>query len=199
MVFVSIFSSAKNQLQIGKKLKNSDNFSLLYLPKNTRAKKFRRHFSPKRILENPRTLFEIMNPYLFSVMRYSSSGIKEPRKAFKKFKYFCQKNEGVILDEGTFVDPKSSLYPCSFSGGGMVSISFISIEKYEVQIRKKSIFIFFEHKNSMKKMASPGFEPGTSGMKFRLSIHCVTRPFQPVHTGSLCNEHSFTVHSLIIL
>ena len=40
------------------------------------------------------------------------------------------------------------LHPCSFSWGGMVSVSFISFDKYELQIRKKSTF--FSHSFAQK-------------------------------------------------
>ena len=42
-----------------------------------------------------------------------------------------------------------------------------------------------------KILHSPGLEPGTSGMKINESNHYATRPFQPVHAGSIYNDHSF--------
>ena len=73
-----------------------------------------------------------------------------------KATYFWQKNEGVILDDGNFVGPKSSLHPCCFSRKRMVSVSFISFEKYEQQMRNFfDIFsIFFAQKTSMEKLTS---------------------------------------------
>ena len=48
MVFVSIFSSEKKELQVGKKIeKIQNNFALLYLLKQIQSKKCRRHFKPK--------------------------------------------------------------------------------------------------------------------------------------------------------
>ena len=63
MVFVSIFSSEKNQLQIGKKWKKfRKNFSLLYLLKKTQSEKnFDITFSLKRSQHKPRKLNETMN------------------------------------------------------------------------------------------------------------------------------------------
>ena len=42
-----------------------------------------------------------------------------------------------------------------------------------------------------KILLSPGIEPGTSGMKIEESNHYAARPSQPVHEGSLNNDHSF--------
>ena len=42
-----------------------------------------------------------------------------------------------------------------------------------------------------KLLPSPGFEPGTSAMKTKESNHYATRPSQPVHKGSLNNDHLF--------
>ena len=123
MVFVSIFSSEKNQLQIGKNGKKSEKFFI--------------------------TLFH----YHISVMRYTSSSEREPRNIFKKMKYFWQKNEGVILDDGTFVDQISSLCLCCFSRKRKVSVSFISFEKYELRMRKnfskKFFVLFFAQKHQL--------------------------------------------------
>ena len=84
--------------------------------------------------------------YPISVMRYTSSSKREPRNIFKKMNYFWQKNEGVILDDGTFVDRISSLCLCCFSRKRTVSVSFISFEKYELRMRKnfsKKFFVLF--------------------------------------------------------
>ena len=67
-------------------------------------------------------------------MRYRSSSLKEP-KIFL-IMYFWQKNERVIFDDGNFEGQKSSLYPCCFSRKRMVSVSFFSFEKYELQTFK---------------------------------------------------------------
>ena len=55
---------------------------------------------------------------------------------WRKLKFFRQKNEAVILDDGNFVGPKSSLYLCCSSRKRTVSVSFISFEKYELRMRK---------------------------------------------------------------
>ena len=64
MVFVSIFSSEKSQLQIGKKWKKFKKISsLLYLLKKIWSeKKFDITFSLKRSLHKPRKINETMNP-----------------------------------------------------------------------------------------------------------------------------------------
>ena len=64
MVVVSIFSSEKNQLQIGKKWKKFRKiFSLLYLLKKIQSEKtFDIMFSLKHSLHKPRKINETMNP-----------------------------------------------------------------------------------------------------------------------------------------
>ena len=56
-------------------------------------------------------------------------------------KYFGQKNGGVILDDGNYNGPKSSLYLCCSSRKRTVSVSSISFEEYELR-RKKFSKIF---------------------------------------------------------
>ena len=94
-------------------------FSLLYLLKNQSEKKFDTIYSLKRSLHKPRKINETMNP-----------------------KFFWQKNEAVILDDGNFAGPKSSLYLCCSSRKRTVSVSFISFEKYELGMRKNFSKIF---------------------------------------------------------
>ena len=64
MGFVSISSSEKNQLQIGKKRKKiRKNFSLFFLLKKIQSEKnFDMTFSLKRSLHKPRKINETMNP-----------------------------------------------------------------------------------------------------------------------------------------
>ena len=64
MVFVSIFSSEKNQLQIGKKWnKFRKTLSLLHLLEKIQSdKNFDITFSLKRGLHKPRQINETMNP-----------------------------------------------------------------------------------------------------------------------------------------
>ena len=64
------------------------------------------------------------------------------------------KNEGVILDDGNFVGPKSSIHLCCSSQKRTVSVSFISFEKYELRMRK-----------NFRKTFRPPFYPKTPGMK----------------------------------
>ena len=59
MVLVSIFSSEKNQLQIGKNWKKMLNWKNLL--KKTRAKTFDATFSFERSQQNPRTNYENMD------------------------------------------------------------------------------------------------------------------------------------------
>ena len=64
MVSVSIFSSGKNQLQIGKKWKKIQNnfFITLFAKKVQSEKKFDFTFSLKRSLHKPRKIKETMIP-----------------------------------------------------------------------------------------------------------------------------------------
>ena len=50
--------------------------------------------------------------------------------------YFWQKPEGVILDD-KYLGGTKNLYPCCLSWGRMASVSFVSFEKYELQMKKK--------------------------------------------------------------
>ena len=87
---------------------------------------------------------KLWTPYLVSVLRYKSSSMKELRifknilKVFLKIleKYFWQKNEGIILDDGSFVGTKTSIHPCSTSWERMVFVCYISFEKKELQLKK---------------------------------------------------------------
>ena len=64
MNFVSIFSSEKNQLQIGKKWKKIQKnfFITLFAKKIQREKNFDITSSPKRGVYKPRKIKETMNP-----------------------------------------------------------------------------------------------------------------------------------------
>ena len=66
MVFVSIFSSEKNQLQIGKRMeKNQKNFFIILFAKKIQSeKKFDITFSLKCSLHKPRKIEETMNAIL---------------------------------------------------------------------------------------------------------------------------------------
>ena len=80
MVFVSLFSSGKNQLHIGKKEKIQKKIFITLFAKKTQSEKnFDITFSLKRSLHKPRKINEIMNP-----MKYTSSSKKESRKFFEK-------------------------------------------------------------------------------------------------------------------
>ena len=85
MVFVSIFSSEKNLLQIGKQnVKNLEKFFITLLAKKIQSEKFFDiTFSLKRSLHKPQKPNKTMNPILVSVMRYTSSSKKEPRIFFE--------------------------------------------------------------------------------------------------------------------
>ena len=71
--------------------------------------------------------------------------------------YFWQKNEGVILEDGNFVGPKSSLHLCPTLSRRMVLVSVFSSAKNQLQIEKKvgklSIFFIplFAQKNQSEK------------------------------------------------
>ena len=145
MVFLSISRSEKNQLQIGKKLKKFRKifFITLFAKKNQSEKKFDTIYSLKCSLHKPRKINETMNP-----------------------KFFWQKNEAVILDDGNFVGPKSSLFLCCSSRKRTVSVSFISFEKYELGMRKNfsKVFLssFLPKTSSMKKNFDNIFRPKCS-------------------------------------
>ena len=126
MVFVSISSSEKNQLQFGKKWKKiRKNFSLLYLLKNIQSEKnIDITFSLKGSLHKPRKINETMNPIFGLGHEIYELKLKRTKNFFwKKLKFFWQKNEGVILYDGNFVGPKSSLYLCCSSRKRTVSTS----------------------------------------------------------------------------
>ena len=55
--------------------------------------------------------------------------------------YFWQKPEGAILDD-EYLGGTKNLYPCCLSWGRMVSVSFVSFEKYQLQMKKKMFEIF---------------------------------------------------------
>ena len=111
---------------------------LLYLREKIQSeKKFDITFSLKRSLHKPRKINETMNPIVGLGHEIYELKLKRTKKFFrKKLKFFWQKNEGVILDDGNFVGPKSSLYLCCFSRKRTISVSFISFEKYELGMRK---------------------------------------------------------------
>ena len=85
-------------------------------------------FRLKCSLRNPCTIYETMD----SVFCLGS----------KKFKYFWQKNEGVLIDERNFVGTNTSLHPCFTSWGRTVSISIFSFEKYALH-KEKILTILF--------------------------------------------------------
>ena len=92
MVFVSISSSEKNELQIGKKLKKiRKNFSLLFLlKKNPEQKNYDITFSLKCSLHKPRKINETMNPIF---------GLSHIRAQVKKNQEFLLKKIEVFLAE----------------------------------------------------------------------------------------------------
>ena len=144
MLFVSFFSSEKTQLQFGRKWKKFRKiFSLLYLLKKIQSgKKFAITFSLKRRLHKPRKTNETINP-IFGLGQIHELKWKRTNPFFwKLFRYFWQKNEGVILDDGNFVGLKSSLNLCCPSRKRTVSVSFISFEKFELRMRKNFSKIF---------------------------------------------------------
>ena len=92
----------------------------------------------EKMEKNSEKFFITLFHYPISVMRYTSPIKREPRNFFLKNEVFLtKKNEGVILDDGNIVGPKSSLYLCCSSQKRTVSVSFISFEKYELRMRKK--------------------------------------------------------------
>ena len=132
-------------LQFGEKSatnwKKMEKFKKIYYficeKKSEAKKKFDITFSLKRSLHKPRKINETMNPIVGLGHEIYELKLKRTKKFFrKKLKFFWQKNEGVILDDGNFVGPKSSLYLCCFSRKRTISVSFISFEKYELGMRK---------------------------------------------------------------
>ena len=130
-------------------------FITLIALKNLERKNFDITFRLKRSLHKLRRINETMNPIFGLGHEIYEHKQKRTKKFFsKKLTFFWQRNEGVILDDGNFVDPKSSLYLCCSSRKRTVSVSFISFEKYELRMRK----IF-------RKMFCPLFCPKTRSMK----------------------------------
>ena len=124
----------KISYKLEKKKKKSEKFTL-FAQKIGSKKNFDVTFSLKCSLQKAYLvqLTKPWIPYLVSAMRYRSSSLKWPRKRFWN-NHFSQKNEGIILDDVNFVGQKNSLRPCCFSRKRIVSVSFISFEKYEVRV-----------------------------------------------------------------
>ena len=93
-------------------------------------------------------------------MRYTSSSKKEPRHLKKNSSIFCRKTKA------SYFGPKSSLRPCRFSRKRMVSVSFISFEKYELRMRKKIRhffpYLFCPKKPSVKKVLTSFLGPSVA-------------------------------------
>ena len=144
------------------------NFFITLFAKKSRAKKnFDIIFSLKRSLHKPREINETMNAIFGLGQEIYELKLKRTQKfSWKKLKFFWQKNEGVILDDGNFVGPKSSLYQCCSSRKRTVSVSSISFEKYELRMRKnfsKTFLSFFLPKiPSLKKNFDVIFRPKCS-------------------------------------
>ena len=114
------------------------NFFITSFAKKIQSEKnFDITFSLKRSLHKSQKINETMNPIFGLGHEIYELKLKKTKKLFeKKLKFFWQENEGVILDDGIFVGPKSSLYLCCSSRKRTVSVSFISFEKYELGMRK---------------------------------------------------------------
>ena len=105
----------KNEKKIQK------NFFITFFAKKTQSEeKFDITFSLKRSLHKPRKIDETVNPIFGLGHEIYELKEKRTKKFFwKKLKFFWQKIEGVILDDSTFVGPKSSLYlRCSSKENG---------------------------------------------------------------------------------
>ena len=129
--------------------------SSLYLPRKAGAKKFDVIIGFKRSLLSPNTNYETMDCVFVLGLEIYGLKYKINRKKFQKNKFFYQKNERDIRDDGNFVGTKPSLHPCCLSWGRMGSVPFFSFEKYELQMRKKfSTFfssLFFAQKTKSEK------------------------------------------------
>ena len=128
-------------------------FITLFVKKIQSEKNFT--FSLERSLYKPRKINETMNPMIGLGHEVYALKVKRTKKFLsKKIEVFWQKNEGIILDDGNFVGPKSSLYLCCSSRKRTVSVSFISFEKYELgkrNIFEKFFVLFFAQKHRVLK------------------------------------------------
>ena len=130
-------------------------FITLLAKKIQSEKNFDITFSLKRSLHKPRKINETMNPIFGLGHEIYELKLNRTKKFLRKIEVFWQKNEGVILDDGNFFDPKSSLYLCCSSRKRTVSVSFISFEKYELRMRKifsKNFLSLFLPKNTEYKI-----------------------------------------------
>ena len=141
MVSVSFISSEKYELQM---IKKSRYFCHPFICQKTNKEKNRRHFWPETLTTV--SSYNLRNHWLrilVSVLSYRSSS-----KILKN--HFWQPNDDIILNDRNFVGTKARL--CCTSWGSMVSVSFNSFEKYELQLRKKFDIFPSSFAQSMKKI-----------------------------------------------
>ena len=112
MVFVSTFTSEKNQLQFGKKWKFFEFFLHPFIcPIIPERRKVDVIFTFTHSLLNPRTNYETMDSVFVLGPDIQDTDIqarvkKKLRNFFKNIKYFQQKNESVILDDENLISTK---------------------------------------------------------------------------------------------
>ena len=164
MAFVSTFTSEKNQLQFGKKWKFFEFFLHPFIcPIIPERKKVDVIFTFTHSLLNPRTNYETMDSVFVLGPDIQDTDIQARVKKnweifSKKSSIFSRKTKASYLMTKTWLVQKSP-HPCYLSWGRMVSVSFVSVEKYELQMRKNfSTFfssIFLPKKPSLKKILTP--------------------------------------------
>ena len=146
--FVSTFTSEKNQLQFGKKWKLFEFFLHPFIcPIIPERKKVDVIFTFTHSLLNPRTNYETMDSVFVLGPDIQDTDIQARVKKnweifSKKSSIFSGKTKASYLMTKTWLVQKSPR-PCYLSWGRMVSVSFVSVEKYELQMRKNFSTFFF--------------------------------------------------------
>ena len=132
----------EKSLTIWEKMVNFRIFpSSFYMPNNTRAKKVDVIFTFKHSLLNFRTNYETMDFVLVLGPDIQDTDIQAPVK--KNWEFFLKKNQVFLAEKRRRLTwwrkldwYKKSPRPCYLSWWRMVSVSFVSVEKYELQMRK---------------------------------------------------------------
>ena len=133
--------------------------SSFYSLKNSERKKFDVVFGLKRSLRKLRKITETMNAIFGLGHEIYELEWKRKRNFWKKkLKFFWQKNESVVLDDGNFVGPKSSLYQCCSSRKRTVSVSVLRNMNYEREkVFRKNFCPFFPKNTKYEKKLTSFF------------------------------------------